>query len=482
MIKTVIRSFPTVLNLNNINPHLVKSQYAVRGEVAVKIAELDSKLRQGQRLPFSEVIQCNVGNPMWLGQRPLTWIRQGLSIMSYPELISENLFPVDIKERCRYLLSRTKGGVGAYTESQGLLVVRESVSNYISNRDSSDKVPPSDIFLSNGASSSIQALMTTTISSPSDCILTPIPQYPIYNAITTLQNGSSVGYFLDESDHKWSISKAEIQKSIQKAKSQGLTPKVLVVINPGNPTGQVLSSEVMKQIIQISEEENLVLMADEVYQDNVYTQGKNFHSFRKIAIELGSNIEIASFHTISKGFFGECGLRGGYMHLMNFDKKVQEQIQKLFTIMLPSNTLGQIALELAINPPKENEPSFEFFKKEKEDILKSLKEKALIMERMFNKMENIQCNDVEGAMYAFPRIWFSNKAKEVAAGLGMTPEKFYVIKLLEETGVALVPGCGFGQQDGTHHFRITTLPSNIDEVMKKIEKFNSSFHSQYKDN
>ena len=94
MIKTVIRSFPTVLNLNNINPHLVKSQYAVRGEVAVKIAELDSKLRQGQRLPFSEVIQCNVGNPMWLGQRPLTWIRQGLSIMSYPELISENLFPV----------------------------------------------------------------------------------------------------------------------------------------------------------------------------------------------------------------------------------------------------------------------------------------------------------------------------------------------------------------------------------------------------
>jgi alanine transaminase len=166
---------------------------------------------------------------------------------------------------------------------------------------------------------------------------------------------------------------------------------------------------------------------------------------------------------------------------MNFDVKVQEQIQKLFTIMLPSNTLGQIALELALNPPKENEPSYPLFNKEKNAILKALKEKAQLMEKMFNQMENIQCNDVEGAMYAFPSIKFSEKAKKVSAGSGMTPEKFYVIRLLEETGVALVPGCGFGQIEGTHHFRITTLPSNIDEVMKKIQLFNSNFHSQYKD-
>lgn len=482
IISRIQRKFGSVLTTASINQHLIRSEYAVRGEVAQKISEIDSKLRKGEKFSFSEIIQCNIGNPQALGQSPLTWIRQGLALLSYPELFSHSLFPSDIKSRCQYLQSRIKGGPGAYSESQGLLVVRETVCKYIEQRDNKSGVLPANIFLSNGASASINAILTTIITGPQDGILTPIPQYPIYNALTTLQNGTSIGYYLHEENNKWSINREEILKAVEKAKTSGVKPKVLVVINPGNPTGQVLSSKVMNEVIEICEKEKMVLLADEVYQDNIYNEDKQFTAFRKVALEMNSSIEIASFHTISKGYFGECGLRGGYVELMNFDSKVREQILKLFTIMLPSNSFGQIALELALNPPRPEDPSFPLYSQEKGKITQDLHRKAKVIDKMLNRMQNISCNDVEGAMYAFPSIRFSKKAKEVAGSFGMTPEKFYVLRLLEETGVALVPGCGFGQKEGTHHFRITTLPANIEEVMSKLESFNSEFHERFKDN
>lgn len=60
--------------------------------------------------------------------------------------------------------------------------------------------------------------------------------------------------------------------------------KCLVVINPGNPTGQVLSRENIEEIIKFAYENNLFLLADEVYQDNVYAQGSQFHSFKKVSL------------------------------------------------------------------------------------------------------------------------------------------------------------------------------------------------------
>ena len=111
-------------------------------------------------------------------------------------------YPVDIIERAKYLLSRIKGGIGAYTESQGLLVVRETIGKFIENRDGIGKVDPSDIFLTNGASPSVDLALTCAISSSNDGIMIPIPQYPLYSALITLKQGVPVGYFLDSSDNQ----------------------------------------------------------------------------------------------------------------------------------------------------------------------------------------------------------------------------------------------------------------------------------------
>ena len=79
------------------------------------------------------------------------------------------------------------------------------------------------------------------------------------------------------------------------------------MINPGNPTGQVLSYDNIKEIIQFAKDEGLFLMADEVYQENVYREGAQFHSFKKVLHDMGmeDDYQLASFHSCSKGYTGE---------------------------------------------------------------------------------------------------------------------------------------------------------------------------------
>ena len=90
----------------------------------------------------------------------------------------------------------------------------------------------------------------------------------------------------------------------------------MVIINPGNPTGQVLKRQCLEDIVKLCHEESILIMADEVYQTNVYKDDVKFISMRKVLHELGepyrSEVELISMHSISKGLLGECGFRGGY--------------------------------------------------------------------------------------------------------------------------------------------------------------------------
>ena len=82
-------------------------------------------------------------------------------------------------------------------------------------------------------------------------------------------------------------------------------------------------------------------------------------------------------------------------------------------------------------------------------------------------------------MYAFPSIVFSKKAIEASNG---KPDMFYCMEVLNHTGIVLVPGSGFKQRDGTHHFRITTLirpDEKLAEKMKVFNDFNTKFHAKY---
>ena len=111
---------------------------------------------------------------------------------------------------------------------------------------------------------------------------------------------------MDE-DNKWGLSVDELERAYNESLDR-CDPRAICIINPGNPTGQVLSLENMQAIIKWAHKRKLFILADEVYQDNVYIEGMKFHSFKKVAYELGfpySEMEIASFYSTSKGFMGE---------------------------------------------------------------------------------------------------------------------------------------------------------------------------------
>ena len=163
-----------------------------------------------------------------------------------------------------------------------------------------------------------------------------------------------VKYYLDESKN-WGLDVENIHRRIRYARELGITIKGIVVINPGNPTGNVLPREDIEDIIKICYENEILICADEVYQQNIYKKDRPFLSFRKVLAEMGEpyadSVELISMHSVSKGLQGECGLRGGYFEIHNLDNYTNDMVYKLKSIELCSNTIGQVATELMVNPP-----------------------------------------------------------------------------------------------------------------------------------
>ena len=107
---------------------------------------------------------------------------------------------------------------------------------------------------------------------------------------------------------------------------------------------------------------------------------------------------------------------------------------------------------------------------------------AKLVTSLFNSIEGITCNEVQGAMYAFPRLHLPPKVIEAAKAAGQAPDAFYCFALLEETGICTVPGSGFGEKPGTYHFRITILPQveELKEVLAHFKAFHIKFLAKYK--
>jgi len=316
--------------------------------------------------------------------------------------------------------------------------------------------------------------------------LVPVPQYPLYSAAISLFGGSLVPYYLDE-EANWGLDLVNTRQSVAAARSKGITVRAMVIINPGNPTGQCLSEANLREILNFCNQEGLVLLADEVYQQNVYQDERPFISARKVLFDMGlpvsREVQLISFHTVSKGYWGECGQRGGYFEMTNIPPKTVDEIYKVASIALSPNVPGQIFMGLMVNPPKPGDISYLKFATESKSILQSLRRRAQIMTDGFNSCQNVVCNFTEGAMYSFPQIRLPQRAMETAKSAGKEPDVFYCLKLLEATGISTVPGSGFGQKEGVFHLRTTILPAEEDmpAIMSSFKKFNDSFMEQYQD-
>ncbi|GAB1610374.1 alanine aminotransferase 1-like [Argonauta hians] len=476
-----------VLSVASLNPHVKEMEYAVRGPIVIRAAEIEADLKQGVKKPFTEVIRANIGDCHATGQNPIKFLRQVVTLCVFPDLMSDPSFPSDAKDRAKRILDGCGGrSVGAYSDSAGVQVVREDIAEFISKRDG-HPANYQDIFLSTGASDGIKTimklLMTGKPGKDRAGIMIPIPQYPLYTATIAEYNAAPISYYLDESNN-WALNIPDLEQSLEAARPN-CKPRAIVVINPGNPTGQVLSRKNIEDIIKFAKRENLFIMADEVYQDNVYAEGCEFHSFKKVLRDLGpdyNSVELASFMSSSKGYMGECGFRAGYFEAINLDPEVIPFLNKSISAKLCSSVPGQALMDVIVNPPKPSEPSYSHFMEEKNNVLSQLKEKAILTTATFNSIEGMTCNTLQGAMYAFPQIYLPPRAIETAKAQGKSPDFLYCSELLEETGICVVPGSGFGQQEGTFHFRSTILPqlNELKKMMSSLCEFHEKFMNKYK--
>ncbi|XP_064315538.1 alanine aminotransferase 2 isoform X3 [Phalacrocorax carbo] len=372
-----------ILTLESMNPQVKAVEYAVRGPIVLKAGEIEKELRKGIKKPFTEVIKANIGDAHAMGQRPITFLRQVVALCTYPNLLDGPSFPEDAKKRARRILQGCGGNsLGSYSASQGINCIREDVASYIERRDGGVPADPDNIYLTTGASDGIATILKILVSGGGKSrtgVMIPIPQYPLYSAVISELDAIQVNYYLDE-ENCWALDVNELRRSLNEAKAY-CNPKVLCIINPGNPTGQVQNRKCIEDVIHFAWEEKLFLLADE----------------------------------------------------------------------------------------------------EKESVLKNLAKKAKLTEDMFNKVPGIHCNPLQGAMYAFPQIFIPSKAIEEAKAHKMAPDMFYCMKLLEETGICVVPGSGFGQREGSYHFRMTILPpvEKLKILLEKVKDFHIKFLEKY---
>ena len=470
-----------------VNPNIAEMEYAVRGPIPQRAAEL---ARQGMR-----TIPCNIGNPQALGQQPIAFYRVVLSFLEAPRKIArertlhrllrqspqafEGLTDDDLTsdyvlDLCDDMLSRLRTGVGAYTESKGPLFIREAIAEYIDQRDgvtatTGVRSDPESIFLTNGASEGAKYIIDMLIADRKDGIMIPIPQYPLYSAAIKKAGGVQVDYYPDE-DRGWTLEKSILEDAIARARQEGVTAKAIVVINPANPTGAILPEQSGRDLVDFAKEHDLAIIADEVYQDNLY--GAEFVSFARLVGR--QDIPLFSLHSTSKGFCGECGHRGGYLEVRNPPRITGSSISfmdvllKQASVCLCSNTIGQALTYLMVKPPPKGSPPYRQFVEEKEGVLAALYEKAEMIRAAFKDMDGVECFGRTGAMYLFPRLG------RLPPG---TTDFDYCMRLLETTGLCTVNGSGFGQRAGTNHLRIAFLPPR--EMLERVLPEWTAFHNEY---
>jgi alanine-synthesizing transaminase len=286
-----------------------------------------------------------------------------------------------------------------------------------------------------------------------DELLLPAPDYPLWTASTSLSGGTPVHYMCEEANG-WMPDLADIRRKI--------TPhtKGIVVINPNNPTGALYSDELLKGIVQIARENNLVIFADEVYDKVLYEGAKH-----TAIASLSEDVLTLTFNSLSKSY-RSCGYRAGWL-VVSGDKKMAadyiEGLNMLSNMRLCANVPGQWAIQTALGGYQSiNELVAEGGR---------LRRQRDLAYELITAIPGVTCVKPTAALYMFPRL--DPKVYPIA------DDRQFFLELLQETRVMLVQGTGFNWPT-PDHFRIVFLPHEDDlrEAIGRIAKFLESYRKR----
>ncbi|KAI4878130.1 hypothetical protein NFI96_011073 [Prochilodus magdalenae] len=415
---------------------------------------------------YKEILDVSSGDSHGMGMKPLTFARQCIhypqviAACIYPPLQHDDTLPLDVRERAQRFLEACDGGsIGSYPATRGIKKALRSVSEFITRRDGVASNPDHIIVMSGSQNALIlmlRLLVRGEGSLPTG-VLTPVPCYRSFNKALTAHGAVSVPYYLCE-EEGWTMQVEELRRALQAARKH-CNPVALYIINPGNPSGHVQSKESIEEVIRFAAEERLFLMADEVYQSMVHGNGSEFHSYRKVLMgsPYSSTVELASVHSASKGIMGECGLRCGYVELVNVDPGVRRYASLLASAGSSTSVVGQIALDVMADPPQPGQPSYALYAQELQSFRSTIMKNVQRTLEVLNSLPGITCQPIRGGIFAFARLHLSQAAIKHAKDKDLGPDMFYCLRLLEDTGLCAAPGSELGQKEGTYHIRYPSL-------------------------
>ena len=392
--------------------------YDIRGPVLEKARQMEE---EGHK-----IIKLNIGNLAVFGLEP-------------PDEIVQDMI-------------RNMPHSAGYTDSKGLFAPRKSVVHYTQEKGVKG-VTVDDVYLGNGASELI-AMSMNALLDDGDEVLIPSPDYPLYTAVVALSGGKPVHYVCDEQS-EWMPDIADIRAKI--------TPrtKAIVVINPNNPTGALYPDSLLKEIIQVAREHQLIVLADEIYDKTLF-DGNTHTSMASLA----EDVLFLTFNGLSKNY-RSCGYRAGWMVVSGEKRHAKDYIEglnMLASMRLCANTPGQLAIQTALG-------GYQSIKDLVAPTGRLCKQRDLAYE-LLNKIPGVSVVKPKGALYMFPRL--DPKMYPIA------DDQQFAYELLAEEKVLIVQGTGFNWPH-PDHFRLVFLPNSDDlaEAINRIARFLEGYRKRH---
>jgi aspartate/methionine/tyrosine aminotransferase len=335
-----------------------------------------------------------------------------------------------------------RDGHNGYVPSVGVESARIAVAADYAARGV--PISPDRVLITTGTSEGIELALTALVDE-GDEVLVPSPTYPLYTAILA-KIGAQPRYYRTDPDRDWLPDLDHLRTLISSR------TRVLVVIDPNNPTGAVYPAVVRRALIELAERHDLTILADEVYGDLA------FAGSLPLLGSLDPDAPVISFSSVSKAYLAP-GWRAGWM-VVGATPRLDDAlaaVKKLADGRLCSPGPMNYAVEAALTGDRSHQAVFR----------EALAERGRVTTEMLNAIPGMRCVAPKAAFYVLP---------SVSLPPGRTDEH-YVLSLLRETGILCVNGSGFGVPASEGYFRIVFLanPRELASIYTDIGTFTRDY-------
>ena len=358
---------------------------------------------------------------------------QGKDILSFSAGEPDFDTPEVIKEAA---IQAIKDGHTKYTAVEGTIETKQAIINKL-KKDHGIEYQLDEIIVSNGAKHSLFNLFQCLIEEGDEVII-QAPYWVTYPEQVKYSGGVPVFIETDDVDN-FKIT-AEQLKAV-------ITPKtkILLLNTPSNPSGAVYTREELNSLAEVLKGTDILVLSDEMYEKIMY-DGKEFCAVASINDDMFQRT--ITINGISKAV-AMTGWRYGYVATPHKDLvKAMTKLQGQVTSNVNAVTLHAAVTALDGSADADIEKMRKRFEKRRDIAVKQ-----------FNEIEGLTCLKPDGAFYLFVNI------------KGFNPDSMkFAADLLEQEGVAVVPGLAFGTEGYFRFSYATDLPT-IEEGIRRIKNF-----------